>query len=93
MQVALEYGGATIGVLEVESKWAPDKAVEALRCYGTSSIEHPGVLMITTERGKYYVGGKVRWPRVFVPRCADLLACALWPWRAAGSWPLRRRGA
>lgn len=61
-KVALEYGGATIGVLEVESKWAPDKAVEALRCYGTSSIEHPGVLMITTERGKFYLGGKARLP-------------------------------
>lgn len=59
MKVALAYEGQTIGVLEIESKWAPDKAQEALACYGTSSLEHPGVLMIATERGKYYIGGKV----------------------------------
>jgi ATP sulfurylase len=26
---------------------------------GTTSIEHPAVSMITTERGKYYCGGKI----------------------------------
>lgn len=60
MAVALKYGEQTIGVLEIEDKWIPDKAVEALKCYGTSSLEHPGVLMIATERGKYYLGGKAR---------------------------------
>ena len=53
------YQGDNIAVMEVESKYVPDKAKEALNCYGTSSIEHPGVLMISTERGKYYMGGKV----------------------------------
>jgi sulfate adenylyltransferase len=28
-------------------------------CYGTSSIEHPGVSMISMERRKYYIGGAV----------------------------------
>ena len=28
-------------------------------CYGTSSIEHPGVSMISMERRTYYVGGKI----------------------------------
>ena len=59
-KVELTYAGQSIAVLEVDSKWMPDKAVEALKCYGTSSLEHPGVLMIATERGKYYIGGKVR---------------------------------
>merc|ERR1711906_5546 len=29
------------------------------KCYGTSAIEHPGALMVATERGKYYMGGKI----------------------------------
>ena len=29
--------------MTVESKWEPDKAREAVGCYGTSSIEHPAV--------------------------------------------------
>lgn len=58
-KVELTYSGQSIAVLEVDSKWIPDKATEALQCYGTSSLEHPGVLMIATERGKYYIGGKV----------------------------------
>eukprot|EP00892_Ulva_mutabilis_P001495 jgi/Ulvmu1/11346/UM075_0006.1 len=59
MKVELAYNGQSLAVLEIDSKWMPDKAVEALKCYGTSSLEHPGVLMIATERGKYYIGGKV----------------------------------
>jgi sulfate adenylyltransferase len=59
MSVKLSYGDQVLGVLEIDSKWMPDKATEALKCYGTSSLEHPGVLMISTERGKYYIGGKV----------------------------------
>ncbi len=35
------------------------QALEAKLCYGTSSIEHPGVQMITMERGRYYLGGTV----------------------------------
>ena len=58
-KVLLTYQGEDLAVMEVESKYVPDKAKEALNCYGTSSIEHPGVLMISTERGKYYMGGKV----------------------------------
>jgi sulfate adenylyltransferase len=32
---------------------------EAKHCYGTTSIEHPGVRMICMERGKCYCGGKI----------------------------------
>ena len=55
-KVLLTYQGQYLAVLTVDSKWAPNKPVEALKCYGTTSIEHPAVQMITTERGKYYLG-------------------------------------
>lgn len=57
--VELEYQGKTMAVMEVESKYVPDKPLETLKCYGTSSLEHPGVQMVAMERGKYYIGGKV----------------------------------
>lgn len=42
-QVLLKYNGQDLGVLEVESKWVPNKAREVKECYRTSSLEHPGV--------------------------------------------------
>ena len=30
-------------MLTVEEKYLPNKPLEALNCYGTSSLEHPGV--------------------------------------------------
>ncbi len=45
-----------LAVFTVGSKWAPNKPLEAQKCYGTTSIEHPAVQMITMERGKYYMG-------------------------------------
>ena len=59
-RLLLTYQGRELAVLTVESKWEPEKAREALGCYGTSSIEHPAVRMISGERGKYYLGGAVR---------------------------------
>ena len=56
-KVLLTYQGQNIATLTVDSKWMPNKPVEALKCYGTSSIEHPAVQMISMERGKYYIGG------------------------------------
>ena len=58
-RVLLKYQGKDVGVLTVESKWKPNKPKEAKMCYGTSSIEHPGVAMISMERRKYYIGGKI----------------------------------
>ena len=48
--------GQDLAVMTVGSKWAPNKPKEAKHCYGTTSIEHPGVSMISMERGKYYLG-------------------------------------
>ncbi|KAK9820681.1 hypothetical protein WJX74_005495 [Apatococcus lobatus] len=58
-KVLLKYQGQDLATLEVSSKWRPNKPLEALKCYGTSSIEHPAVQMISMERGQYYLGGKV----------------------------------
>lgn len=52
-------GYRPIAVFDVESKYVPNKPLEALKCYGTSSLEHPGTQMIAMERGKYYLGGKI----------------------------------
>lgn len=58
-RLLLKYQRIPIAVMDVSSKYLPNKADEAKKCYGTSSIEHPAVMMITTERGKYYCGGKI----------------------------------
>lgn len=55
-KVLLTYQGQNIATITIDSKWLPNKPVEALKCYGTSSIEHPAVQMISMERGKYYIG-------------------------------------
>ena len=59
LEILLRYNLIPIATLEVSSKYIPNKAKEAKACYGTTSIEHPAVSMITTERGKYYCGGKI----------------------------------
>jgi ATP sulfurylase len=59
VQAITPQGERPIATLDVESKYVPNKPLEALRCYRTSSLEHPGVQMISMERGKYYLGGKV----------------------------------
>mmetsp|Transcript_19342 Transcript_19342/g.43699 ORF Transcript_19342/g.43699 Transcript_19342/m.43699 type:complete len:431 (+) Transcript_19342:87-1379(+) len=58
-KVLLSYKGSHIATLDVTSRYTPNKPLEAKNCYGTTSIEHPAVSMITMERGKYYCGGKV----------------------------------
>ncbi len=58
-KILLKFKGQKLAVLEIESKWEPDKESEAHFCYGTTSLEHPAVKMIFHERGKYYIGGKI----------------------------------
>jgi len=55
----LKDGDRDIATVEFTDKFLPDKPLECLKCYGTSEIEHPGALMVATERGKYYMGGKI----------------------------------
>jgi len=58
-KVLFKDGDRDIAVVKFTDKYLPNKVVETLECYGTSSIEHPGALMVATERGKYYMGGEV----------------------------------
>ena len=59
-RLLLTYRGQELAVLTVESRWEPDKAREAQGCYGTTSLEHPAVKMIASERGHYYLGGAIQ---------------------------------
>jgi sulfate adenylyltransferase len=58
-KVLLTYQGQDLAVLTVSDKYIPDKVNEAKNCYGTTSLEHPAVRMISMERGNIYLGGKV----------------------------------
>jgi sulfate adenylyltransferase len=58
-KVLLTYQGAALAAVTIDSKWVPNKALECLKAYGTSSLEHPAVQMVAMERGRYYMGGKV----------------------------------
>ena len=57
--ILLTYKKQKIAVLEVSSKWEPDKSLEAELCYGTNSLDHPAVKVIFNERGRFYIGGRV----------------------------------
>ena len=59
-KLLLTYQGQNIGTLTVDEKWQPNKPLECKKCYGTTSIEHPAVQMVSMERGKFYLGGKAR---------------------------------
>jgi len=52
-------GGEPVAELTVGSVWQPDKAKEAHHVFGTTSVEHPGVASLFSERGRFYVGGRV----------------------------------
>jgi sulfate adenylyltransferase len=58
-KILLTYKKQKVAVLEVSSKWEPDKSLEAELCYGTNSLDHPAVKMIFNERGRFYIGGRV----------------------------------
>lgn len=57
--ILLKQGDLPIATVALTDKYTPNKAVECKQCYGTSEIEHPGALMVATERGRYYMGGTV----------------------------------
>ena len=59
-RLLLTYRGQDLAVMTVESSWEPDKVREAQGCYGTTSLEHPAVRMIATERGRFYLGGRIQ---------------------------------
>jgi len=58
-KILLKQGDLPLAVLEVESKWKPNKPLECKQGYLTTSIEHPGVRMVSMERKEWYIGGKI----------------------------------
>jgi sulfate adenylyltransferase len=58
-KVCLTQAGNPVATMEIESRWTPDKPKEALKCYGTSALEHPGARMIAMERKHEYIGGSL----------------------------------
>mmetsp|Transcript_67505 Transcript_67505/g.180365 ORF Transcript_67505/g.180365 Transcript_67505/m.180365 type:complete len:293 (+) Transcript_67505:73-951(+) len=58
-RVALTFHGQVLAVMEVESRWRPDKPLECKHAYGSTSLEHPGARLVAMERGPFYLGGKL----------------------------------
>lgn len=51
--------GNPLAVMTIESRYVPDKTVEAEKVYGTTDTTHPGVSYLMYEMGDVYIGGKV----------------------------------
>ncbi len=45
-KVLLKYQGQDLAAVTIESKWVPNKPLECVKAYGTSSLEHPAVQMV-----------------------------------------------
>jgi len=58
-KVTLTFEGKPLAVMDIETRWRPDKASECLASYGFNTLEHPGVRMIASERKEFYLGGKL----------------------------------
>jgi len=56
-KILLKQGDRNIATMKVESKYLAQKPLECKNCYGTSTIEHPGVVMVAMEKGNYYISG------------------------------------
>jgi sulfate adenylyltransferase len=59
-QVPQQDTARPIAIISFTDKYRPDKVKECKNCYGTTELEHPGTLMVATERGQYYMGGTVK---------------------------------
>eukprot|EP00619_Florenciella_sp_RCC1007_P000105 CAMPEP_0205921162 /NCGR_PEP_ID=MMETSP1325-20131115/12397_1 /ASSEMBLY_ACC=CAM_ASM_000708 /TAXON_ID=236786 /ORGANISM="Florenciella sp., Strain RCC1007" /LENGTH=410 /DNA_ID=CAMNT_0053288945 /DNA_START=19 /DNA_END=1251 /DNA_ORIENTATION=+ len=58
-KILLKQDDLEIATFTIESKYLAQKPLECKNCYGTSSIEHPGTLMVAMEKGKYYLSGSL----------------------------------
>lgn len=58
-KVGLMWDNKPVAVIDVNDRWTPNKAKETKMCYGTSSLEHPGVKMVAMEREHHYIGGEI----------------------------------
>ncbi len=52
--------GVLLAILEVQSKWKPNKKNEALKVFGTDNEKHPAVSYLFNKAGDYYLGGELQ---------------------------------
>ncbi|MRX27139.1 bifunctional sulfate adenylyltransferase/adenylylsulfate kinase [Kangiella sp. HZ709] len=52
--------GVVLAILEINSKWMPDKEVEAQKVFGTTDEVHPAVDYLFNKAGDWYLGGHIK---------------------------------
>ena len=57
--VLCDQYGNPLAVMEVESRYTPDKQVEVQRVYGTEDMTHSGVRYVMNQMHDTYIGGPV----------------------------------
>ena len=57
--VLCDQYGNPLAVMEVESRWQPDKKLEAKSVYGTNDSTHPGVRYLFNQMHDTYIGGTI----------------------------------
>lgn len=53
-----QYGNP-LAIMDIESRYLPDKTEEVRKVYGTDDITHPGVRYVLQQMGNVYLGGRV----------------------------------
>ena len=51
--------GVVLAILEVETKFVPNKELEALKVFGTTDLTHPAVNYLFNFAGDIYLGGTI----------------------------------
>ncbi len=57
--VLCDQYGNPLAVMEVESRYTPDKKNEVKKVYGTEDMAHPGVRYVINQMHDTYIGGAV----------------------------------
>ncbi len=57
--VLCDQYGNPLAVMEVESRFTPDKKNEVKKVYGTEDMLHPGVRYVMNQMHDTYIGGKI----------------------------------
>ncbi len=52
--------GVLLAILEISSKWQPNKHKEAEHVFGSNDTKHPAVNYLFNQAGDYYLGGKIK---------------------------------
>ena len=61
--------GNPLAIMDITSRFVPDKTKEILKVYGTEITVHPGVHYVTQEMYPEYIGGKVT--KISLPSHSD----------------------